>query len=137
MGLSTVAVTAMLFVGLMAASGVMINSLSFNLDRAISGFQNFNEINNRLQNTQIEIEEMDVSSIEGTLNIKAFNNGTTTIDKIYVMVDGTIVEHNADKEIFFPYEKANISIPLEKIHLMRGSRIKVISDGAFSYSVFE
>ena len=137
MGLGSVAVTAMLFVGLMAAGGVVMSSLSFNLDRAVSGFQNFNEINNILQNTRIEIEEMDVSSIDGVLNIKVINKGTTMIDNFHIMIDGTIVEHSADREVCFPCEEINISIPLEKTHLRRGSRIKIISDGASDYSIFE
>jgi len=132
MSLSTVAVTSMLLVGLIFAGGILLEGITFNLDRLINGFGNFNEI---ISGTaRITVENVTVSAGDAILQIEVLNEGQREVNQVYVLVDGKLVW---DQELkIFPYEKTTIKVPLEKTNMRRGSRIKVISEGFAAYAVY-
>ena len=134
MSLSTVAITSMLVVGFILAGSIALQSLTFNIERAIDGFENFNEINSKLQNLKVSIESMTVSAMDGTFSIEILNEGQNEIEVVHVMIDGKLVAQ--ENETIFPYESRIITVPLEKANLRRGSRIKVIADGFSAYKIY-
>lgn len=134
MSLSSVAVTSILVVGLIVAGGILLQSITFNLERFIEGYENLNEINSSAREIEVNIENISVSAKDAVLRIDVLNEGQREVSDIYVMVDGSVVLH--ENSTVFPYETITLEIPLEKANLRRGSRIKVLADGFAAYAVY-
>ncbi len=134
MSLSSVAVTSILVVGLIVAGGILLQSITFNLERFIEGYENLNEISSSARDVKVSITEISVSAKDAVLRIDVLNEGQREVSDIYVMVDGSVVLH--ENSTVFPYETVTLEIPLEKASLQRGSRIKVIADGFAAYAVY-
>lgn len=147
MGFGVSGSTAVIFLGVLIASGTLYTAAAGSAEQVSDARSAEGEELLDRRNTVIEAAEVVYNSSSDTLNVTVTNNGTTTlsvddtsllVDNDYVTPDATAVDGDTDTDIWAPDQSLVITVDADATPALDASttpdRVKLVAENGVAAS---